>query len=45
MGFVPPTPLIDPQIMRWRLQSVKEGWDWPSTWVWDYPVLAMCAAR
>jgi hypothetical protein len=45
LGFVPQTPLIDPQIMRRTLQSVKEDWDWPSTWGWDYPVLAMCAAR
>lgn len=44
-GFVPPTPLIDPEIMSATLTSVKENWDWESTWGWDYPLLAMCAAR
>jgi hypothetical protein len=45
LGFVPQTPLIDPQMMRRTLEQVKQGWDWQSTWGWDYPVLAMCAAR
>lgn len=45
LGFVPQTPLIDPEIMRQTLESVQQDWDWPSTWGWDYPVLAMCAAR
>ena len=45
LGFVPQTPLIDPEVMRRTLDSVKADWEWPSTWGWDYPVLAMCAAR
>lgn len=45
LGFLPTTPLIDPEIMRRTLASVRQEWDWPSTWGWDYPVLAMCAAR
>jgi len=45
LGFVPATPIIDPEIMRRTLDNVKQEWDWPSTWGWDYPVLAMCAAR
>ncbi|HEY0736911.1 MAG TPA: hypothetical protein VGD69_18475 [Herpetosiphonaceae bacterium] len=45
LGFLPQTPLIDPEIMRRTLESVRQDWDWPSTWGWDYPVLAMCAAR
>ena len=45
LGFVPPTPLIDPESMQRTLESVRQDWDWPSTWGWDYPVLAMCAAR
>lgn len=44
-GFVPPTPLIDPAIMHATMSSVQHEWDWPSTWGWDYPMLAMCAAR
>jgi hypothetical protein len=44
-GFMPPTPLIDPNIMRRTLDDVMQKWDWPSTWGWDYPMLAMTAAR
>jgi hypothetical protein len=44
-GFVPPTPLIDPNVMKPTLDQVLKTWDWPSTWGWDYPMLAMTAAR
>jgi hypothetical protein len=44
-GFVPPTPLIDQDIMKRTLEHVMQKWDWPSTWGWDYPMLAMTAAR
>jgi hypothetical protein len=44
-GFVPPTPLIDTDIMKRTLEHVMQKWDWPSTWGWDYPMLAMTAAR
>jgi hypothetical protein len=44
-GFVPPTPLIDPNVMRKTYDHVLATWDWPSTWGWDYPMLAMTAAR
>lgn len=45
LGFVPQTPLIDPEVMRQTLHTVLHQWDWSSTWGWDYPLLAMCAAR
>ncbi len=45
LGFVPPTPLIDPNIMKRTLDYCLQKWDWPSTWGWDYPMLAMTAAR
>ncbi len=45
LGFTPPTPLVDEAIMLATLKHVQERWDWPSTWGWDYPVMAMCAAR
>ena len=45
LGFLPATPLIDAATMRATLKDVVAGWDWPSTWGWDYPVLAMCATR
>lgn len=44
-GFLPRTPLIDPEIMRLTYDNVLKKWDWPSTWGWDYPMLAMTAAR
>jgi hypothetical protein len=44
-GLVPPTHLIEPDVMRATLRSVMSGWHWPSTWGWDYPAIAMTAAR
>ena len=44
-GLVPATPLIDPNVMKRTLDQVMRTWDWPSTWGWDYPMLAMTAAR
>ncbi len=40
-----PGPGIAPETMRRTLHWVQDNWDWPSTWGWDYPLLAMCAAR
>jgi hypothetical protein len=44
-GVVGATPLIDPNVMKRTLNQVLKTWDWPSTWGWDYPMLAMTAAR
>jgi hypothetical protein len=44
-GFVPPTPLIDPNTMRRTFDYVMQTWQWSDTWGWDYPMLAMTAAR
>jgi len=45
LGVVPTTDLIDPAVMSATLDDVLADWDWPSTWGWDYPALAMCATR
>jgi hypothetical protein len=45
LGFLPPTPLIDRAIMDRTLEHVFKTWQWESTWGWDYPMLAMTAAR
>ncbi|WP_050055924.1 hypothetical protein [Pseudarthrobacter siccitolerans] len=45
LGVLPETDLIDAEIMRATLADVLAGWDWGSTWGWDYPVMAMTAAR
>jgi len=45
LGLVPPTPLIDLETMGRTLDHVLQTWEWPTTWSWDYPMLAMTAAR
>ncbi|MBN1518329.1 glycoside hydrolase family 65, partial [Candidatus Sumerlaeota bacterium] len=45
LGMLPETPLVDPEIMRKTAQHVYETWQWSETWGWDYPMLAMSAAR
>ncbi|MFE4196356.1 hypothetical protein ACFRJ9_10865 [Paenarthrobacter sp. NPDC056912] len=45
LGVLPRTDLIDPDIMRATVTDVLADWDWGSTWGWDYPVMAMTAAR
>ncbi len=45
LGLVPPTPLIDPHTMKRTFEYVIRTWRWPDTWGWDYPMLAMTAAR
>ena len=45
LGVVPSTPLVDAEVMRATLADVLANWDWDSAWGWDFPVLAMTAAR
>ena len=35
----------DRETMRRTLKKVMKEWDWPETWGWDYPMIAMTAAR
>jgi hypothetical protein len=44
-GLLPKTPLIEPEVMKKTLLAIEKTWDWPTTWGWDYPMLAMTAAR
>ncbi len=44
-GLVPPTPLIDPAVMAATLLEVRANWRWDTAWGWDFPVMAMTAAR
>ncbi len=44
-GMLPGTPATDPEIMSATLEDIMEKWNWQTTWGWDYPMLAMCAAR
>jgi hypothetical protein len=40
-----PGPGIDTNTMRNTLEWIWKNWNWPDTWGWDYPMLAMTAAR
>jgi hypothetical protein len=40
-----PGELIDPERMRRTLHRVMKEQDWRRTWGWDYPLIAMTAAR
>ncbi len=45
LGLLPESEMADRETMRRTLHKIFEDWDWGSTWGWDYPMLAMTAAR
>lgn len=46
LGVVPDVGMIDPEIMTRTLADITDGgWEWESTWGWDYPMGAMTATR
>ncbi len=45
LGLLPKTPLVDESVMRQTALDTYRTWSWPDTWGWDYPMLAMTAAR
>jgi len=44
-GLLPPTRGVDRETMRRTLDWIWTNWEWPDTWGWDYPMVAMSAAR
>ena len=44
-GMLPPVEGVDPQMARNTVQKVWETWNWERVWGWDFPWLAMAAAR
>ncbi len=44
-GMLPDVGLADPAKMKATFQEIMRDWNWETTWGWDYPMLAMCAAR
>ena len=40
-----PGGMVDTETMRRTLKKVMTTWDWDSTWGWDFPMIAMTAAR
>jgi hypothetical protein len=45
LGMLPLWDNVDTATMRNTLKLIMEQWDWPHTWGWDYPMVAMCATR
>ncbi len=45
LGVLPPTDKIDREIMLNTFNKVVSLWNWPHTWGWDYPMVAMTAAE
>jgi hypothetical protein len=43
-GFIA-SPQVDTEAMHRTLQRVMTDWQWHETWGWDYPLVAMTAAR
>lgn len=44
-GILPISNRMDTTVMRATFDEIMRHWDWPTTWGWDYPMLAMTAAR
>lgn len=44
-GVLPLTQHMDTSIMANTFEEIMNKWNWESTWGWDYPMLAMAAAR
>ncbi|MCA9731802.1 glycoside hydrolase family 65 [candidate division KSB1 bacterium] len=40
-----PNDSVDVAVMRKTLEQVMVSWNWERTWGWDYPLVAMTAAR
>jgi hypothetical protein len=36
---------VDLPTMQRTLHRINENWDWGNTWGWDFPMMAMTAAR
>ncbi|MDD9269197.1 glycoside hydrolase family 65 [Paenibacillus sp. GCM10023248] len=44
LGILPGC-MVDRETMLRTLHEVVRAWDWDATWGWDYPLVAMTAAR
>ncbi|MDZ7607169.1 MAG: hypothetical protein U5K79_16630 [Cyclobacteriaceae bacterium] len=43
-GYLP-NEQVDTSKMKRTFRDVMQGWNWETTWGWDYPLLAMTATR
>jgi hypothetical protein len=44
-GVLPECPLFEKKNMQQTFDWIWDNWNWDSTWGWDFPLTAMCAAR
>jgi hypothetical protein len=44
-GMLPPFTGLNPAVARRTVEEVGRKWDWDATWGWDFPWMAMAAAR
>jgi len=44
-GFLPESPQLNKKTMEKTLEYVLAHWQWDDTWGWDFPMMAMTAAR
>lgn len=44
-GWLPPGPELDMKRFSRTYDDIVAKWEWPTTWGWDAPVLALAAAR
>ena len=44
-GMLPPFPGLDAATARRTVEEVGRRWNWDATWGWDFPWMAMAAAR
>jgi hypothetical protein len=44
-GLLPFNSRIDTLVMANTFRNILDHWQWDTTWGWDYPLLAMTAAR
>lgn len=45
LGMLPETEKVNLAMMEKTFERILEEWQWETTWGWDYPMMAMTAAR
>ncbi|MES2279448.1 MAG: hypothetical protein V4592_25675 [Bacteroidota bacterium] len=44
-GMMPKSKAMDTAVMHKTFNVIWKDWNWPKTWGWDFPMVAMTAAR